>query len=79
MSAKKKGAYRRRDTQRHTLAEERVRSHEAGNPAPIVRVRGVNIAVDKFFEDRGMKTPSISRTMIMRGEVIGVKKWVSRK
>lgn len=75
---RRKGAYIRKDTRRCVRAEERARSHAAGNPEPEVRVHGIGLACDEFFASRGFR-PSISKILQTRGVVIGVRKWVSKK
>jgi hypothetical protein len=73
----RKGSYTRKDAQRCVKAEERARSHKAGNAKPEIKVHGVDRACDEFFKLRGFK-PSISEQLQTQGVVIGVKKWVSR-
>lgn len=73
-----KGSYTRKDVHRCVKAEERARSHKAGNAMPEIKVHGVDRACDAFFKSRGFK-PSISEHLQTAGVVIGVRKWVSKR
>lgn len=72
-----KGSYTRKDSHRCVKAEERVRSHKAGNPMPSVNLHRIGIACDRFFEKRGFK-PSISEQLQTKGVVLGVSIWTKR-
>jgi hypothetical protein len=76
-----RGAY----THKQARSGNDERSHKAGNPrkASIQKGNGdkcgFKMAIDRFFEDRSMDKPSVSRILQTRGVEIGVKKWVRKK
>ena len=75
----KRGAY----THKQARSSQEDRSHKAGNPRKSVKLSndgedGFKRAIDRFFSDREMDKPSVSKILQSRGVEIGVKKWVRR-